>query len=140
MPVPQAVRRERGFTLIELLIVVVVVGVALVMALPRVTGVRRSIQLDAAAQQFVGDLRRARIEALKRNTSIRVDVSGMSSYRIDSIGVRELAGGVRFSSGATSVRFASFGPPLTGAASFTLALGSRTKTVSLNAAGLLSVK
>lgn len=137
---PPALRRAHGFTLIELLIVVVVVGVVLAMALPRLTGVRRGIQLDAVAQQFVGDLRRARIEALKRNTSIRVELIGMSSYRIDSIGVRELKGGVTFSSGPPAIRFASFGPPLTGAASFTLALGSRTKTVSLNAAGLLSVK
>jgi type IV fimbrial biogenesis protein FimT len=129
-----------GLTLIELLIVITMIGILTTIAVPRVSAIRTRMQVDAAAQQVLGDLRRARSEALKRNTSIRMWKTSASLYSIDSIGSRGLPNSVVFSAGSDSVRFSSFGPPVTGAASFTVSLNGRTKQVVLSAAGLMTVQ
>lgn len=131
-----------GFTLIELLMALAVAGLMLAIALPRFGALRQGIQIDSAAQQLAGDLRRAQVEAIKRNSSIRLATTGAATYTIDSIGARSFDGGVVFGSGSsTSIRMAAFGPPVGGVgASFILELGSRSKTVSVSAAGYVSVK
>ena len=59
-----------------------------------------------------------------------------TTYQVGTLAPRALPGRATFVSGTTdSVRFASFGPPTTGAASFQLQIGSRVKTVRVNAAG-----
>lgn len=130
-----------GFTLIEALLVVVVAGLLLALALPRFRSVSEGIQIDGAAQQLAGDLRRAQVEAIKRNRSIQLLRTGAYTYTIDSIGVRSFDGGVQFgSSSSGSVRMAAFGPPTAGAATFVLELGARRKTVSVSAAGYVTVQ
>ena len=134
-------RSDAGFTLTEAMIVMVIAGVLLSLGLPKFNAMRQGIQIDGAAQQLLGDLRRAQVEAIKRNTSIRLVTTGASTYTIDSIGPRSLDGGVTFGpTSSPSVRMASFGPPTTGAAVFILQLGSRTKTVRVNAVGFVSVQ
>jgi type IV fimbrial biogenesis protein FimT len=131
---------KAGFTLVEALVVVVVVGFMLVIALPRFNAMQRGMQVDGAAQQLAGDLRRAQSEALKRNTSILLVATGISSYTIDSIGPRSFDNGVVFGSGSSSgVRMASFGPP-SAAATFVLQLGTLQKTVRVSGTGLVSVQ
>jgi len=131
-------RRRIGFTLIEMLLVVTIVGLVSAIALPRMSMIRQRMQLDTAVQQLVGDLRRAKIEALKRNTKVSLWRSGGTTYTLEYVGARSLQGGVTFD-GPDSVTFASFGPTLTGPALFTLALGGHTRTVGVSAAGLPSV-
>ena len=129
----------RGFSLIELLVVLVVIGTALTMALPKVAAIRQRMLLDGAAQQVLGDLQRAQIEAIKRNRSLKVVLTGPTSYDIQFLGARELDGGVQFASAPDTVRFASFGPPASPAI-YVLRLGSREKRVELSAAGFLRVR
>jgi prepilin-type N-terminal cleavage/methylation domain-containing protein len=132
-------RWRRGLTLIELLIVIVIVGILATLSIPKISEIRKRMAADAAANQVLGDLRRARSEALKRNKSIRMWKTSTTTYSIDSIGSRTLPNDAVFSAGSDSVRFSPFGPPVTGASSFTVSLDGRTKTVVLTAAGLLSI-
>lgn len=139
----------RGFTLVEALIVMVVAGLLLGIAIPRFAAVRQSLQLDTAAHQLAGDLRRAQVEAIKRNRTIELRVTGSANYNIRSVPppspivtyyARSLAPGVTFGAGAISVRMASFGPPATGAATFIVQRGTAQKSVMVSAAGLVTVQ
>lgn len=132
-------RPRIGFTLIEALIVVTMIGLVTAIALPKMQSIRQRTQLDSAAQQLVGDLRRAKIEALKRNTKVAVRRTGEATYVLEYLGSRELNDGVTFS-GPDSVAFASFGPTLTGPATFNLALGEYTRQVVVTASGLPSAQ
>jgi prepilin-type N-terminal cleavage/methylation domain-containing protein len=132
---------SRGFSLVEALIVIVVVGMLLAIAVPRFAEARVRLQLDTAAHQLAGDLRRAQVEAIKRNQSVNLTTTGASTYTIDFIGNRSFEGNVTFAAGsATTVRMASFGPPVTGAAVFIVETVTGQKTVTVSAAGLMSVQ
>lgn len=131
----------RGFTLVEALLVIVMVGTLLAIALPRFAAMRQSLQLDTAAHQLAGDLRRAQVEAIKRNQSVNLTMTSASTYTIDFIGSRLFQENVTFAAGsASSVRMASFGPPVTGAAAFIVERAGVQKTVTVSAAGRISVQ
>jgi prepilin-type N-terminal cleavage/methylation domain-containing protein len=138
---------RRGFTLVETALVVVIMGLLLAIAAPRFTAMRNGLQLDAAAYQVAGDLRRAQVEAIKLNKTIQVVKTGTSTYDIQSltpavtvIYARSLEPGVVFDVAAMTVSFASFGPPIGGGATFTLTCAGRTKTVTVGANGLVTVQ
>lgn len=61
-------RTKAGFTLLELLIALTVAGVALAIAVPSFNSIMTSNQLSATANELVGALNRARMQAIKRNT------------------------------------------------------------------------
>ena len=136
----QAHRTTTGFTLVETLIAIVLIGLALAIATPRISTFREQMELDAAAQQLAGDLGRARIEAIKRNAPVSLRKIGAGSYDIEFLGNRALRGGAVLTGAPDSVRFASFGPPVSGPTDFTVTLGSRSKIVAVNAAGYIEVK
>lgn len=133
-------RARGGFTLVEMLTVVVMAGIIMSIALPRFIWMRTRYQVDAAAQQITGDLRRARAEALRRNTSVALLKTGTTSYQVQYIGARSLPSGVQFTAGSDSVRFISFGVPATGAASFTVGASNQARLVSITASGLVRVQ
>jgi prepilin-type N-terminal cleavage/methylation domain-containing protein len=127
-------------TLIEMLIVLVILGIMLGVALPKFNQLRTNMRVSTAAQQLLGDLRRARSEALKRNASVGLQKTGSTTYNLQYIGARALPTGVQFTAGSDSVRFGSFGPPSAGAASFTVGFSGVTKQVTVSSAGLLAVR
>jgi type IV fimbrial biogenesis protein FimT len=131
--------RRGGFTLLELVIVMVILLLIAGIAVPPLQLVARSTRMESARQTFIGDLRLARVEAIRRNRSVSVTRTGPSSYTIEYIGARSLKDGVTFGSGPAVVRFAAFGPLQTGMATYTLQLDGKTSTVRLSAAGNASV-
>lgn len=129
-----------GFTLFELLTVLVIIGVVMAIGIPRLSAVRQRMTLDASARQLAGDLGRARIEALKRNTAVTLRRVSSGTYEIQYIGTRALRGDATLTGTPDSVRFASFGPPLSGPTTFTVTVGSFTKQVEVSAAGQVVVR
>lgn len=128
-----------GFSLLEILIAVTVMGILAALVGPNVADYVQRTKLDGAAQQLLGDLERARTEAIKRNSAVTLRKTSASAYTITSVGSRSLDGAT-FTSGSDSVRFAPFGPPTTGSATFVLTGGGRTRTISVNDAGHVSVQ
>ncbi len=135
-------RSARGFTLIEAILVMVMAGLVMAIALPRFRNQRTRYQLDTAAYQLAGDLRRAQIEAIRRNQPVTLERINDSTYNVDFIGDRLLEGSARFvpALSADSVRLAAFGPPTTGARTFVVGRAGAQKSVTVSAAGLVTVQ
>ena len=133
---------SRGFTLVETMMVIVVVALMLGIALPRFREQRQRYQLDTAAHQLAGDLRRAQVEAIKRNQPVTLERINDSTYNVDFIGDRLFDGSVKFATAlsADSVRLAAFGPPTTGARSFVMQRDGVQRTVTVSAAGLITIQ
>ena len=137
--------RRRGVTLLELVVVLGLVGILLTIALPRTNAARRQLTLDAAAHQLRMDLSHARVEAVKRNTAVRVAKSTSTTYTVSYgspptiIATRTLPEGATF--GLTTpdtVMFASFGPSPTGPQTYLLTYMSSSKAVRVNASGMVT--
>ncbi len=129
-----------GYTTLEITVVVVVAGLIAMLAFPQVGETVRRIELDGATQQLASDLRRARIEAMRRNTSVYVTEKDSVTYEIQYVGDRTLPSNVVFAgSSPDTVRFASFGPTLTGPVTYTLSRGGYSTTVLVEASGMVSV-
>jgi prepilin-type N-terminal cleavage/methylation domain-containing protein len=131
---------RRGVTLVELMIVVAILGITAGFAWPKFIETRHQLAVESAAQRLTRDLGLARTEAIKRNRPMSLRRIGMDAYRVDSIPVREFAGGLRFRSGAPAVvTFVPFGPLTTGPAVFEVELGHYSKRVEINAAGFARI-
>ena len=129
-----------GYTITELLIVMMTIAIVVVIALPPMFATIRGTRLESARQALIGDLRLARMEAIRRNVGINVQKTSTTTYTIDSIGVRTLEDGVTFTSGPATLRFAPFGPVPTGAATYTLHLNGKSATVTVSTAGNASAQ
>lgn len=129
--------RRRGMTLPELAIVLALVGLLTSIALPSIQNSMRQHSLEEATQRFGADLVNAQTLAIRKNTAVTVARVGTSGYTVDGGPTKLLPSSVTFAtSSAASVRFVSFGPPSTGAATFTLVWDAdHQRTVSVNAAG-----
>lgn len=135
-----AVLERRGVTMIEMLLVVVIMGILMAIVAPRFGNMRLKLQVEAAAQQLVRDLNRARTEAVKRNANVYLAKTSTTAYDLQHVGPRTLPNDVTFASGPDTVRFAAFGPAITGAATFMLTLSGVVKSVKVNASGFASVQ
>jgi prepilin-type N-terminal cleavage/methylation domain-containing protein len=132
--------KRPGVTLIELIIVVTLVGILMAIALPRTAAARTQFTLRQAAVQLQGDLVRARVEAVRRNSPLALTKTGTDAYTIDSIGARTLPSGVTFSSSTASTYvFPAFGPSVSGAQSFNLQLRGYSKVVKVSASGMARI-
>lgn len=137
-------RPRSGFTMVETLIVLVLMGVLLAIAVPRTAQARRQLTIDAAVHQLHNDLSHARVEAVKRNTQVRVAKTSSTTYSVSIaspltiIKTGRLPEGVQF--GLTSpdtVKFAAFGPSPTGAKSYLVMYNGSSKTVRVGASGMV---
>jgi prepilin-type N-terminal cleavage/methylation domain-containing protein len=135
-------RRARGFTLIEVLIVVVLLGLIGALASRLLRAEVEAFQVANAARQLAGDLSRSAVEAMRRNRSLTLTRTGVSGYSIEQIGTRTLPDGVTFDEArsASTVRFATLGPPVTGAATFVLRRADLQRTVRVTSSGLVVVE
>ena len=79
MLLPDHNKAERGFTLIELMVTVAVIVVLVLLAVPSFEGVRQRSAVRGASDQVYSFWQRARIEAIKRNSMIKVSISQTNS-------------------------------------------------------------
>jgi type II secretion system protein H len=131
-----------GFTLIELLVVVTMVGIAAGIALPKAAEIQESMALESGAQQIMRELNLAQVRAIKENRTVGFIRLDERSYRIGTGETRELPENLEFGSATPGeIRFASFGPPLTGPASLEIAsVHGRKRYVVLNSSGYASLQ
>ena len=131
----------RGFTLVEILMTLAVVGILAAIATPRIERLSRSLRIEGSAQAFVGDLNRARTQAIKHNATVTVALTGAQAYRIAGVGTRNLDEEVRFTgTSPDSVNFTGFGTTGDGREVYTLRLGELERQVVLDAAGQARVE
>ena len=69
-----------GFTVMELLVAVAMIGVMVMLAAPRVN--RKSMSLSLASEEFQGNLRTARANAMRRGAHFRVTITGTQTYTL----------------------------------------------------------
>jgi type II secretion system protein H len=131
-----------GFTLIELLVVVTMVGIIAGLAFPKAAKIQESMALESGAQQVMRELNLAQVRAIKENRSVGFIRLDEKTYRIGAGETRELPDNLEFGSGTPAeIRFASFGPPLTGPASVEIAsIHGRKRYVVLNSSGYASLQ
>ena len=75
------IRNELGFTLTELMICLMIMGLMAALAAPRFRGLIKNYKLTNAARVVWLDLHRAKMMAIKRGKTMRVDFTG-TSYNI----------------------------------------------------------
>lgn len=128
-----------GFSLTEVLVTIAVLGVTASIALPGVATTARQMGLDNAAHELVGQLHRARTEAIKRNTSIYVAKTGAHSFDVEQIGARSFDPSISVT-GPDTVRFTSFGTTTSGTATYTLTVDGVQKIVRVDPTGQAGVQ
>jgi len=61
--------KQKGFTLVEVMIVVAIIGILSAIAVPSISTWLPNIRLKAAARDVFSDMMRAKMEAIKTNTT-----------------------------------------------------------------------
>lgn len=79
-------RHSRGFTLVELMITLTVAVVLTVIAVPSFRNMINSNRLTTAANEMVGALNLARMEAIKRNGSVQFCSNSTANNTTDALG------------------------------------------------------
>jgi prepilin-type N-terminal cleavage/methylation domain-containing protein len=97
---------DRGYTLIELSVVILLVGVMLLLAVPRVRDTLLNDDLKAATRQIIGASRELRNEAVREqvDTILHLDLNqpGFWTYSADTTGEKRTEirkGAIRFPEG-----------------------------------------
>lgn len=138
---------NRGFTLLDLLMTMAILTVAAGLAIPAVSGVLTSYELNVAAQELASEMSAARALAVSRGSAYTVTFNVSSnSYQVIDISdpnnptrvSRELEGDVVFQAvPQTAIRFDPRG--LTSGGTVVLAGGSDTLAVLVDPAGKATV-
>ncbi|MDO1527504.1 GspH/FimT family pseudopilin [Fulvimonas sp. R45] len=77
---------QRGFTLVELMVTVAVLAILLAIAVPSFRSLTLSNRLATTANDIVGALNTARMEAVKRNASVQFCSNSSSANGTDTLG------------------------------------------------------
>lgn len=134
---------QRGYTLLELALALVVAGVCLAIALPRLATIRDTLEVEEAALRIVSAHRRARITAILQSrpmvlsvgpTTLRITPATGGSPVWSSSG--PAAAGVAFGGAGRDLTYSPVGIT-TGLsnASFRLSRGSALRTVVVSRLG-----
>jgi type IV fimbrial biogenesis protein FimT len=108
--------RQRGFTLVELMVTLAVLVVLLAVAVPSFRSITLSNRLTTNANELVGAIQTARMEAIKRNARTQFCSNSDSSNSTEALGVAcdASTGRVVALSGANAVVVRESGLSLTG--------------------------
>lgn len=79
-------RTSAGFTLLEVLIAIAVAGIALAIAIPSFTSIITANQLSATANELIGSLNQARMQAVKLNVAVQFCSDSAISNGSDALG------------------------------------------------------
>lgn len=140
-----------GFTLVELMVVLILIGVGVSLAAPRMTGMAAQHKARGAIGRLSGDLAYARVLAVRwgRPTSLRFSASGTEYVvTVDTAGTaspdfrevkrvridRDFAG-IRLTTPATRVSFTPRGMVASGQGTFTAARGAVADSLRLFQSG-----
>ncbi|PKO47261.1 MAG: hypothetical protein CVU29_03540 [Betaproteobacteria bacterium HGW-Betaproteobacteria-22] len=75
----------RGFTLIELLVIVAIFGVLASLAVPSFTTWIQNTRIRNAADSIQVGLQKARMEAVKRNADVKLELGANSAWTIECV-------------------------------------------------------
>ena len=115
-----------SFSLIELLVVLAIAGILATLAIPSITGMTRSYQLNATSDLVINQLALARQAALSNSRLVQVRLYYLPDYGQDPAGTRTVYRAIQ--------SFTEGDPPPTG----TPALTAVTKTIFFPAPVVLS--
>lgn len=108
MRAPFIKRSTGGFTLVELMVTVVILAILLAIGVPSITNLLRDARLSGQADQLVGILKAARIEAIKERKDYTVCPSAApDTATVCSTTLADWSSGVLIWDGTTVVRRAS---------------------------------
>ncbi len=142
--IPSARTRQRrlaraGFTMMEVVATLVLLGVTMTLGGSSLRNALTSFRLDSAAGQITGDLRLARMMAMRNNTPITVTFDTGSSYHIESRGGRSLPKGIMFTVAPFNMQFQPDGRRAgAGINSRRLALGDREEVITILTSGSIT--
>jgi prepilin-type N-terminal cleavage/methylation domain-containing protein len=134
---------RRGMSAIETLVVLAMIGVLTAIAFPKIVTIRQQMELSSSADQVLRELNLVQMRAVKESRAISFYRLNSRDYRIGDTEMRQLPSGVSFGAGTPAeIRFASFGPLITGPAAVELEAVqiNKKKRVVLNASGFAKVQ
>ena len=88
-PFRYSLNRDKGFSLIEILLAIAIIGILVLIGIPRTRDWLNQYRLNGAAKLVWADLNRAKMTAIKENQSITVTFNPdtMTSYTFSRSGV-----------------------------------------------------
>lgn len=75
-------RGQRGFTMIEIAVTLTVMALVLALGIPNFAGWLRNLQVRSAAEAMLNGIQLAKMEAVRRNTTVGVTFDGVSGWSI----------------------------------------------------------
>lgn len=126
---------DAGFTLLEMLAVIVVLGLALALIVPRLSGPSPEVTLRMAGDRVQGALRLARSEAIAADRPIGVTFyPGAGTFRIDGAPAVRLPDGSAIAEGSSGAMIrVAFAPDGSGAGGpIELSAGPKTETIRID--------